>query len=247
MIGTSIVLIHSPLVGPLTWAPVSRCLRRQGVHTLVPHIAAVEGEAAPLWAQVARAVAAVLAALPAGQEVILIAHSGAGPLLPAIAAWSPTPIAGYLFVDAGLPLDGRSWLDELEDALPEMAGALRQQLEAGERWPQWTDDDLREILPEEGVRRGVLVELQPRFLPYFIEVMPRFSDFPDAPCGYLRLSAAYQGPAHQAQRNGWPCREIEAGHFHMLVDPEGVTALLLDLMQELHDHEEIAVTPDASK
>jgi len=230
---TSIVLIHSPLVGPLTWAPVSRHLRRHGRHTIVPRLRAVEGEAAPVWAQYGQEVASVVTSLPAQQEFVLVAHSGAGPLLPAVAAWSPVPVAGYLFVDAGLPHGGKSWLHELESSLPEGTAAIRQTLEAGGRWPEWTDDDLREVIPDDGVRRSVLAELQPRALAYFTEVMPPFASFPDAPCGYLKLSAAYQGPAYQAQQQGWPYREIEAGHFHMLVDPEGVAALLLELILEV--------------
>lgn len=36
------------------------------------------------------------------RDVVLVGHSGAGALLPAIGAFSPRPVAGYLFVDAGL-------------------------------------------------------------------------------------------------------------------------------------------------
>ena len=39
--------------------------------------------------------------------VVLVAHSGAGPLLPAIRASIHNPIRAYVFVDAGLPRDGR--------------------------------------------------------------------------------------------------------------------------------------------
>ncbi|MGH3924022.1 MAG: hypothetical protein ACRDTT_14325, partial [Pseudonocardiaceae bacterium] len=42
-------------------------------------------------------------------RTVLVGHSGAGPLLPAIAAATPT--VGVIYVDAGLPQPGASWFD----------------------------------------------------------------------------------------------------------------------------------------
>jgi hypothetical protein len=97
----SIALIHSPLVGPLTWKPVAEELRRRGVDAAVPALEDDETAGAPFWRRHAESVARALAAIPENRPLILAGHSGAGPLLPAIRQATGRAIAGYLFVDAG--------------------------------------------------------------------------------------------------------------------------------------------------
>jgi pimeloyl-ACP methyl ester carboxylesterase len=227
-----VVLIPSPLNGPLVWAPVSRALRARGIQTLVANLEDDRGDSAPFWAQHAASVARKLAHLGPEQRVILAGHSGAGPLLPAISAFSPHPVDGYLFVDAGLPIPGQSHLQELETTLPEFGAELRRRLEAGRQFPEWTDEEVREILPDEGLRHGILAQLHPRGKAFFTQPFPSFENWPDAPCGYIRFSAAYDEPAAQARAQGWAYREFQAGHFHMVVDPEAVAAALADLIQQ---------------
>lgn len=100
------VLIHSPLVGPSTWSPLADQLRALKIAAVVPSLVDEERDQRPYWQQHARSVAHELAAIPADQPLMLVGHSGAGPLLPAIRQLLPQPIAGYIFVDAGLPLAG---------------------------------------------------------------------------------------------------------------------------------------------
>ncbi len=55
------VLVHSPLVGPLTWGPVAAELRGRGYAAVVPALRAGETADPPYWRQhVAAAVAALL-------------------------------------------------------------------------------------------------------------------------------------------------------------------------------------------
>jgi hypothetical protein len=185
------------------------------------------------WVSHAAAVTRRLEALAPGGDIILVGHSGAGPLLPTIGAFSPHPITGYMFVDAGLPHPGHSPLEEIEAALPEFGSGLRRDLEAGGSFPTWTDEDLREIVPDPGLRQGLLAELQPRDLTYFAEPMPHITGWPDAPCAYIRLSDAYDAAAQEARRMGWPYRELDAGHFHMLVDPRSMATAILELANAL--------------
>ena len=227
-----VILIPSPLNGPLVWAPVSRALRARGIQTLVASLEDDPDDSAPYWVQHAASVARKLAHLPPAQRVILAGHSGTGPLLPAIGAFSPHPVGGYLFVDAGLPIPGESRLQEIERIFPEVEAELRHRLEAGGRSPEWTDEQLREILPDEGLRRGILAELRPRGQAFFTQPFPSFGAWPDAPCGYIRFSAAYDELAAQARVQGWSYREFQAGHFHMAVDPDAVAAALADLIHE---------------
>ena len=60
--------------------------------------------------------------------------------------------------------------------------------------------------------------------------MPVFPAWPDAPCYYLQLSAAYARSAAHARHRGWASSAIETGHFHMLVDPLAVTDAIVELL-----------------
>ncbi len=230
---THFVLIHSPLCGPLTWPPVAEELRRQGVAVALPAFAGDGTATLPYWEQHVSALIDALAGVPTDRPLILVGHSGAGPLLPAIGAALPQTIGAYLFADAGLPHPALSRLDEIAQNVPDLALALRASLSAGGRYPTWRDDDLRALISDARLRAGMLAELQPRALDFFTEPLPLIVDWPDAPCGYIRFSAAYDLVADEARRRRWPVRAFAAGHFHQLVDPAGVAAALLALSQEL--------------
>ncbi len=221
------VLIHSPLVGPGTWLPVVQSLEQRSVTVLVPRLADDGDTTAPYWRQHAEAVARELSSVPADRPLILVGHSGAGLLLPAIRARVPNPIAGYIFIDAGLPRDGMSRLAEIEESIPEDAAGFREHLEAGRCFPMWTDEQLSDIIPDVQRRHDLLEELSPRPLSFFTEPIPVFAGWPDAPCAYIKLSDGYGRAAEAAQRASWACSAIDAGHFHLLVDPVEVAALLL--------------------
>jgi hypothetical protein len=79
----------------------------------------------------------------------------------------------------------------------------------------------------------MVAELQPRGLDFFTEPIPVFDGWPDAPCIYIQCSAAYEQPAGQARKAGWLTYTLEAGHFHMLVDPAAVTDSILEALDSL--------------
>lgn len=167
--------------------------------------------------------------------MILVAHSGAGPLLPAIRAHSPRSVAGYLFVDAGILWRDASRLDLLAAENDAMAREFETELKCGARFPIWSVLDLNEIIPDAETREMLARDLCPRGLAFFQETLPAF-DFPDAPAAYLQFSAVYDSYARQAQQHGWHFQKMDAGHFHMLVDPAHVTDALLELTREMKVH-----------
>ncbi len=227
------VLVHSPLVGPLTWMPVADHLHAQGQQVIVPNIVQGETQPAIYWEQHAQAVQQALRPVPEEQPLVLVGHSGAGPLLPAISMLAGHPISAHLFVDASLPHAGLSRLAEMEQTVPELGQELRVDLQAGGRYPTWSDADLRELIPDERLRSGLLAEMRPRGLDFFSELLPMVEEWPDAPCGYLQLSEAYAWQSQQARLRNWPCWEIDAGHFHMLVEPARVADLLIEMLHTL--------------
>jgi hypothetical protein len=110
---------------------------------------------------------------------------------------------------------------------------FHQALLRGERFPMWNEEDLREVIPDDNLRRKMVAEINPRALPFFTEPIPVFAGWPDAPCAYIKFSASYDWDFRQAQQAGWLVREVNAGHFHMLVDPAVVTNVLVATVEEL--------------
>ncbi len=231
---TLVVLVHSPLVGPFTWSLVERSLQASGFDVLVPALIDIGKTPPPYWQQYAESVRQSLASVPEERPLVLVGHSGAGPLLPALAQAAQHPVQVYIFADAGLPHPGRSQLDEMEASVPEIAQELRQLLASGKRFPDWSEEDLSEVIPDTHIRRRMLAELQPRGRDFFEEVMPVVHEWPDAPAGYLLFTEGYRHFLEQAQRAGWPSHTFQAGHFHMLVEPDKVAATIVELIREMN-------------
>ena len=227
------VLIHSPLVGSLTWTLVADQMRHAGLDVYIPLLLDSSDSPEPFWKQNAESVSQALAHIPRNKVFTLVAHSGAGPLLPAIRQYLPNPVNAYVFVDAGIPRDGSSRLDLMKWEDPEWAEQFQKQLERGEHFPNWSLEDLRDVIPDESLRKQMVAEIRPRGLSFFTEPIPVFGGWPDAPGVYIRFNAPYDRPTTQARQAGWPTYELEAGHFHMLVDPAIVTEIIVKEVNKL--------------
>ena len=229
------MLLHSPLVGVASWGALPETLTRGGVEAVaVP----VGGDDRPPFAgrYVEGAVAGTLEAAPGHGPLVLVGHSGAGPLLGAVGAGLAArgrPAGGYLFCDAGLPRDGATRLELLAAEDAGMATAFRAELERCGRFPAWGDAELAPLVPDPAARAALLRSLRPRDLAFFTEPLPPAPGWPDAPCGFLRLSPAYDTWAAAATAEGWPTATLDAGHFHPLADPGAVAAALLGLLARL--------------
>ena len=232
---TTFVLLHSPLVGPFTWESVQRVLMEQGLQVIMPAVWDDPNSDLPFWQQHVDSAAKDLSQIPAEQKIVLVAHSGAGPLLPAIRQKLTHPIFSYVFVDAGIPRDGLSRLDLMKFQDAEWAEQFHRTLLQGEVFPTWTENDLKEVVPDAESRQKLVDEIRPRSLPFFTEQIPVQAGWPDAPCIYIKFSESYEWDASQAKQSGWPVYAIDAGHFHMLVDPVAVADLLVTVVQNLLD------------
>jgi hypothetical protein len=85
--------------------------------------------------------------------------------------------------------------------------------------------------PEQEAPEGVT--LRTREADFFAEDPPMATDWPDAPCGYLRTSKRHEAQARQAGLRGWPVVEHLAGHFAAVEDPEGTAHALSVLLSAL--------------
>jgi len=224
-----LVLVHSPLVGPQTWEPVAAEFRALGYEAVVPDLTGTVAGGPPY----AERQAEVIAESASGAGSVLVGHSGAGALL-APAGALVASVAGFVFVDAGLPAPGRS---ALEGMPAELAGQLRGMADGQgwlPPWAQWWEPGvLAELVPDAGVRRR-FADACPRLpLAMFEERYPEVPGWPSAPAAYLRLSEAYEDEAAGARALGWPVTELASHHLAPLTDPGLVTAALLDLVQRL--------------
>ena len=229
-------LIHSPLVGPLTWQLVHQEMGRRGIEAVTPTLTDHPNSTRSFWYQHAESVAKSLTRIPQNRSIVLVAHSGAGPLLPIIRQSVVHSISPYVFVDAGIPRKNSSRIDLMRSQDQQWADQFHQALLQGERFPTWTEDDLREVIPDDVLRRNMIAEINPRSLTFFTEPIPAFAGWPDAPCAYIKFSASYDWDFEQAKRASWLVREVNAGHFHMLVDPSVVTNMIVESVQELGHH-----------
>ena len=228
------VLIHSPLVGGLTWTLVSDQMRQHALNVVVPILVDLpDFRRTPL--ETARRISfrGTCANSQECTPITLVAHSGAGPLLPCHTAIPRKSVNAYVFVDAGIPRDGSTRLDLMKSEDPEWAEQFQTELERGRVSQTGALEDLRDVIPDESLRKQMVAEIRPRRLSFFMEPIPVFSGWPDAPCAYIRFSAPYEKPAAQARQAGWPTYELEAGHFHMLVDPATVAEMILKAVNKL--------------
>lgn len=228
-----LVLIHSPLVGVSTWQRVAHELEAEKLAVSVPALRDTAGSDLAYWQQHAIAVQQALRGTSTDRPLILVGHSGSGPLLPVIRQQLSQPVAAYVFADAGIPRANASRLDLLAAEAPEWFESFHEFLKAGGRFPDWRDEDLLEQIPNEKLRATLVSEIQPRALPFWTEPLPVFAGWPDAPCAYLQFSSAYNVPAAYAREQGWPYRHLPGGHFLPLTDPRSVTQALISLLHDL--------------
>jgi hypothetical protein len=229
----SFVLVHSPLIGPYSWMPVRNVLAALGHRVVVPSLLPVLRRRSGFASSIAECVAYELQKTAIPGPLLLVGHSAAGAYLPIIATQLQSGTCAYLFVDARLPRDDASLLDQDP---PGMGEQLRQMAQGGllPPWSEWFDAELmKQAIPDDAVREYFLAELLPVPLALFEETLRIPTDWPDAPCGYIRLSEFYEALAEKASVRGWPVVEIDAEHLHLLTEPREVANLILESLHQL--------------
>ncbi|MGY1668265.1 hypothetical protein [Geodermatophilus sp. SYSU D00696] len=215
------LLVHPPLLGPAVLGPLAAELRRRGAEVAVPDLRArVQDPASP--APSAAGWDRRWAAGAGGRADVVVGFSGAGIVLPAVAA----------AVGAGRVV----WLDAV---LPPAPGTARWPADVRERvapltgddgrvadWTTWWGPDaMRELLPDEEVRTAVLAEGHrlPADLWSTGVAVPPLTAEPR----YVHLSPAYDADAAEARARGWPVAgDGRGGHLDVATDPATTAGLL---------------------
>jgi pimeloyl-ACP methyl ester carboxylesterase len=190
-----LVLVASPFTGPFAWSKVAAVLRARG-----------------------RRVAVRDADVGIESPVVLVAHSGGGPQLPALAAATPG-VVGMVLVDALLPHPGRSWSETVPEAF---AAKLKAEAVQGRLtpWPQWWGEArLRDLIPDDDLRGEFVRSCPPVLVDVIDEVMP---DAPEPPAVFVQLSETYAPETAAARARGWPVLVLDSHHLALLTDPETI-------------------------
>ena len=218
-----LLVLPSPFLGPAPYERLVAALSRQG------YAASVAPSPDP-------AVAAVLLAdwsrLAGGlDDVVLVPHSNAGYLAPAVAAAAGD--AAVVFVDAALPTaEGSTRLapPAFRDELARLAGPDGR-LSRWTRW--WPRADVAGTLPDPWFDRvdAVVPEVP---LAYLDAEVPVPTGWASGRRGYLAFGSTYADELAVAVRHGWPHRRLDAaGHLHLLVEPDETAAAVTALVEAL--------------
>lgn len=227
--GVEVVLLHSPLLGPLSWEFVAERIRTDERTVVVPDLTTAAETGSPLSFLTATA-----ETISPANSAMLVGHSGAGPLLPAIADAAGN-CAALIYVDAGLPHPGKSWKDTAPPSLVTQLESLADVEGILPRWSEWFGPGaIDQLLPERVIRERFVRELPRLPLRYFEEpIAPAIWDGPKA---YLQLSPVYVSEADHAVAAGWPVQRLASHHLAAVTDPttiaEALDVLLANLQQE---------------
>ncbi len=218
-----LLLLHSPLTGPVAWSALAPILRARGHHVFVPDLRLAVSAGPPFFPK-------LVAFAAMTRDPVIVAHSGAGALVPLVA--EATGARRAIYLDALLPHPGRCWFDtapeDLAGRLRAMAGADGL-LPSWDRW--WPKGTMEALLPDDAMRAAFIADLPRPPLGYFEEILPAARE--PAASAYLRLSETYEIEARQTVENGWPLARLELHHLAMLTHPGAVGEELLRLAAAL--------------
>jgi pimeloyl-ACP methyl ester carboxylesterase len=224
------VLVHSPFLGPASLRPLADALAAHG-HPAVLLDLRPSVVAAPVHQVLVGAFADAMSEEDLAGPVVLIGHSGAGPLLPAFADTLEDTVTGLVFVDAGLPTPGRSWRDTVPAELYQQLRAASREGQLP-RWQRWFEPDpLVELVADEELRAEIADEAPNVPVAFLKEQRPEVEW--SGPAGYVALSAAYADDAAAADGLGWPVRRLDTHHLAPATDPDPVAVAVLEVLAEL--------------
>jgi hypothetical protein len=219
------ILIHSPLLGTLTWRSVAQDLREQGYDAFTPQLRDSSQIDLPLWQQEVNSIEVPIT------DAVLVGHSGAGALLPSLG--KKLGVQGYIFVDAVLVFNPATRLALMRSEDIEFAQEFEQFLQAGGKFPNWKDEDLKTLIPDDKLRQELLADMHPRSLSFFTEQIEVPASWNTKPCAYIQLSPSYDSYSSQAESIDWTVVRRNTHHFEMVTQPEAIANLLVSVGQKL--------------
>lgn len=223
------VLVHSPFLGPASLRPLADALAAHG-HPAVLLDLRPSVVSAPVHQVLVGAFTDAMSEEDLAGPLVLIGHSGAGPLLPAFADALEDTVTGLVFVDAGLPTPGRSWRETVPG---ELYAQLKSASREGRlpRWQRWFEPDPLGLVADEELRAEIADEAPEVPVAFLKEPRPDVEW--SGPAGYVELSAVYSADADAADARGWPVRRLDSHHLAPATGPDPVAVAVLEVLAEL--------------
>lgn len=232
-----VVLVHSPLLGRDSWMPVAETLRARSCQVVLPRL--TDFGVTPFWAAHVDAVVEAIGDPAAdGSPLVMVLHSGAGQLADHLAAELDRhghTVEAVVFADAGLPTSGGSRIGQLRLEDPGFAADLLARIGDGQRFPDWSDAQLRPLVPDGARRRRLLDGVRTMPIDYWTEGIPG-AEPPPHHRAVLLFSGGYATTADVADARNWPLIDLHAdNHLLPLADEELVAEAILGLVDVLLD------------
>lgn len=219
------VLVHSPFLGPASLRPLADALAALG-HPAVLLDLRPSVVAPPVHQRLIGAFTDAMSDEALAGPVVLVGHSGAGPLLPAFADAMEDSVSGLVYLDATLPTPGVSWRDT---APAELYARFRDLGRDGllPRWHQWFDIDPLAALDD--TLRAAIADESPEVPLAFLKEARPTVDWTGRE-SYVALSDAYAAELAQARDRGWTVRRLDSHHLAPATDPEPVAIAVLEVL-----------------
>ncbi|NGY57633.1 alpha/beta fold hydrolase [Lentzea sp. NEAU-D13] len=224
----TVVLMHSPFLGPSSMRPLADELASDGVEVLLVDLQMTVNEA-PVHQRLIGAFADALEDAGVDGQLVLVGHSGAGPLLPGFADALELDVAGLVFLDSDLPTPGKAWRETVDPALVRQ---IKASVRDGRlpRWDRWFDSDPLKLVPAE--LREEMRDEAPEVPWEFLKEQRPVVEW-SGPCGYVLLSSFYEDAANKAEELGWPVERVESHHLAAATSPSTVAAALKAVVSRL--------------
>ncbi len=201
----TIVLLHSPLVGPESLLPTARELQRRGWGCEVPTHGARPGEVPP-WRELAERFAANV---KSDTVDVVSGHSASGNLMPAVAAL--VGAQALLFLESQVP-PPNGHVRPSSGQFAEFLGSLPVRDGRLPRWSEWWEGRIPALFPDRAAYERFERELPELPVAWFDDeaAVPPWKHLP---AGYIQMSPAYDEEFGRAKAAGWPVLRIEGTHL----------------------------------
>lgn len=223
---STLLLVHSPLVGPSSWRPIDEVARSRGFDVICPDLTGVADADTPQWQHL---VDMSVRSVVGRSDLVVVGHSGAGAVLPPIAERLGDRLRALVFVDAVVPpaegehRTSQGLLDLLDDKAVD--GRLPKWLD----W--WPPEVVAELMPSPEHHAEVRADMPELHRSFYDDPIPMPSGWTTGPCAFLKLSTAYDSEYSHVGGLGWPRANVDGNHLSIFGDP----AAVLDAIETLLD------------
>lgn len=228
------VLVHGAWHGGWCWGRVANALESHGHRAFAPTLRGLAHRRSELSLALSADShvddIADLVDLLDLQEVVLVLHSYAGMLGPALLQRLRARLVHVAWVEAVLPMPGQCLFDLIAG---DAAARYRQAAKQGAEGLAIPPPDVAQFgMADAALRAEVAARLTPQPLRSFAEpVQAAQADVMHFDCSYLIASdrdpQPYAGFAQRARAAHWPVRAVPGGHLLMLSNPDALVDFLL--------------------